>query len=117
MSAEVPSLRMAVRLTSRSKRARARENGSAGPKEFHGCARLGKRTKRLVKALRADDIAVIDHEDIDRVSSEDLVAAGVRCVLNVSPSSTGRYPNVGPLVLAESGVHLVDLVGQPLSTS
>ena len=105
---------MAVRLTSRSKRARARENGSAGPKEFHGCARLGKRTKRLVKSLRTDDIAVIDHEDIDRVSSEDLVAAGVRCVLNASPSSTGRYPNVGPLVLAESGVHLVDLVGQPL---
>jgi len=105
---------MAVRLTSRSKRARARENGAAGPKEFHGCARLGKRTKRLVKTLRADDIAVIDHEDIDRVSGEDLVASGVRCVLNASPSSTGRYPNVGPLVLAESGVHLVDLPGQPL---
>jgi uncharacterized membrane-anchored protein len=34
--------------------------------------------------------------------------------LNVSQSSTGRYPNVGPLVLAEAGVHLVDLPGQPL---
>ena len=106
---------MAVRLTSRSKRARAaRENGSAGPKQFEGCARLGKRTKRLVKTLRVGDIAVIDHEDIDRVSSEDLVASGVRCVLNVARSSTGRYPNVGPLVLAESGVHLVDLPGQRL---
>jgi uncharacterized membrane-anchored protein len=57
---------------------------------------------------------VIDHEDIDRVSGEDLAAAGVRCVLNVARSSTGRYPNVGPLVLAEAGVHLVDLPGQPL---
>jgi uncharacterized membrane-anchored protein len=64
--------------------------------------------------LRVGDIAVIDHEDIDRVSSEDLCATGVRCVLNVSQSSTGRYPNVGPLVLAEAGVHLVDLPGQPL---
>jgi uncharacterized membrane-anchored protein len=106
---------MAVsRLTGRSKRTRARENGSAGATEFEGCARLGKRTKRLVKVLRVGDIAVIDHEDIDRVSSEDLCATGVRCVLNVSQSSTGRYPNVGPLVLAEAGVHLVDLPSQPL---
>ena len=105
---------MAVRLTSRSKRARARENGSAGPMAFEGCARLGKRTKRLVNTLRADDIAVIDHEDIDRVSAEDLVASGVRCVLNAARSSTGRYPNVGPLVLAEGGVHLVDLPGLPV---
>src|SRR6185436_9172271 len=106
---------MAVsRLTGRSKRTRAHENGSAGATEFEGCARLGKRTKRLVKALRAGDIAVIDHEDIDRVSAEDLCATGVRCVLNASRSSTGHYPNVGPLILAEAGVHLVDLPGQPL---
>src|SRR6185503_16404095 len=106
---------MAVsRLTGRSKRTRARENGSAGATEFEGCVRLGKRTKRLVKTLRAGDIAVIDHADIDRVSGEDLCAAGVRCVLNVARSSTGGYPNVGPLVLAEGGVHLVDLPGQPL---
>jgi uncharacterized membrane-anchored protein len=106
---------MAVsRLTGRPRRARARENGSAGPTEFTGCVRLGKRTKRLVKSLGPEDIAVIDHEDIDRVSSEDLCASGVRCVLNVARSSTGSYPNVGPLVLAEAGVHLVDLPGAPL---
>jgi uncharacterized membrane-anchored protein len=106
---------MAVsRLTGRAKRTRARENGSAGRSEFTGCARLGKRTKRLVKTLRAGDIAVIDHEDIDRISGEDLCAAGVRCVLNAARSSSGRYPNVGPLVLAEGGVHLVDVPGQSL---
>jgi uncharacterized membrane-anchored protein len=106
---------MAVsRLTGRSKRTRVRENGPGPATEFEGCVRLGKRTKRLVKTLRVGDIAVIDHEDIDRVSGEDLCAAGVRCVLNAARSSTGRYPNVGPLVLAEAGVHLVDLPGQPL---
>ena len=106
---------MAVsRLTGRSKRARVRENASAGPRLFEGPARLGKRTKRLVKGLRPGDIAVIDHVDIDRVSGEDLAAAGVRCVLNAAPSSTGRYPNLGPLVLAEAGVHLVDLPESPL---
>lgn len=106
---------MAVsRLTGRAKRAHARGNGSAGRTEFTGPARLGKRTKRLVKGLRPGDVAVIDHEDIDRVSGEDLVESGVRCVLNAARSSTGRYPNIGPLILAESGVHLVDLPGQPL---
>jgi uncharacterized membrane-anchored protein len=106
---------MAVsRLTGRPKRTRAREGGSTGPMEFEGPVRLGKRTKHLVKTLRAGDIAVIDHEDIDRVSSEDLCASGVRCVLNAAHSSTGRYPNVGPLVLAEAGVHLVDLPHAPL---
>jgi uncharacterized membrane-anchored protein len=106
---------MAVsRLTGRSKRAHTRENGSGPVDQYEGSARLGKRTKRLVGSLRPGDIAVIDHEDIDRVSAEDLVASGVRCVLNAAPSSSGGYPNVGPLVLAERGVHLVDLPGTPL---
>ena len=106
---------MAVsRLTRRSPRARAHENGSAGARSFTGPARLGRRTKRLVKTLKPGDVAVIDHTDIDRVSGEDLAASGVRCVLNAARSSTGRYPNVGPLVLVEAGVHLVDLPDAPL---
>ncbi|HWH43924.1 MAG TPA: putative cytokinetic ring protein SteA [Thermoleophilaceae bacterium] len=79
-----------------------------------GAARLGKRTKRLVKRLGPGDIAVIDHADIDRVSGEDLVATGVRCVVNVASSSSGRYPNQGPLVLVQGGVHLVDVPGSAL---
>src|SRR5437868_8579916 len=74
-----------------------------------GRARLGKRTKLLVKRLGTGDIAVIDHEDIDRVAADDLVASGVRCVLNASCSSSGRYPNPGPMILTDAGVHLVDL--------
>src|SRR5919205_1283418 len=82
--------------------------------DFEGPARLGKRTKRLVKRLEAGDIAVIDHEGIDRVSADDLVATGVRCVVNVAPSCSPSYPNSGPLILAEAGVHLVDVPGAPL---
>jgi uncharacterized membrane-anchored protein len=74
-----------------------------------GRVRLGLRTKLLVKRLKPGDIAVIDHEDIDRVAADDLVACGVRCVLNASCSSSGRYPNPGPMILADSGVHLVDI--------
>ena len=42
-----------------------------------GPVRLGRKTKLLVKRLRPGDIAVIDHRDLDRVSAEDLIAAGV----------------------------------------
>ncbi|MFL5827393.1 MAG: putative cytokinetic ring protein SteA [Thermoleophilaceae bacterium] len=103
--------RRAPRSGPRSAAANGRE---AAVPSFTGTARLGKRTKRLVKRLTPDDIAVIDHEDIDRVSAEDLAATGVRCVVNVAASSSGRYPNAGPLILTEAGVHLVDMPGAPL---
>jgi uncharacterized membrane-anchored protein len=74
-----------------------------------GPVRLGRRTKLLVKRLGAGDVAVIDHKDLDRVSAEDLVAAGVAAVLNCRHSSSGTYPNMGPLLLVQAGVHLVDL--------
>ena len=86
----------------------------AGPLEFAGRARLGRRTKRLVTRLSAGDVAVVDHRDLDRISAEDLVASGVRCVLNAQESSSGSYPNQGPLVLARAGVHLVDFPGAQL---
>ncbi|HWC25158.1 MAG TPA: putative cytokinetic ring protein SteA [Solirubrobacteraceae bacterium] len=78
-------------------------------REVSGPARLGRRTKLLVKALEPGAIAVLDHRDLDRVSAEDLIAAGVVAVLNCSRSSTGAYPNMGPLLLVQAGIHLVDL--------
>jgi uncharacterized membrane-anchored protein len=84
------------------------------PREHSGRARPGPRTKHLVKRLGPGDIAVIQHEDIDRVAAEDLVASGVRCVLNDCRSSSARYPNAGPLVLVDGGVHLVDCPGAGL---
>jgi uncharacterized membrane-anchored protein len=74
-----------------------------------GPVRLGRRTKLLVKQLGRGDVAVIDHRDIDRVSAEELVAAGAAAVLNCGASSSGTYPNMGPQILVEAGVHLVDL--------
>jgi uncharacterized membrane-anchored protein len=85
-----------------------------GERVVQGRARLDRRTKRLVKRLGPDDIAVIDHEDVDRVSADDLVASGVRCVVNVARSSSARYPNQGPLILVEAGIHLVDAPAAPL---
>jgi len=82
--------------------------------EFTGTARLDRRTKHLVRRLTPDDIAVIDHRDIDRVSAEELIESGVRVVVNVSPSQTGRFPNPGPLLLVRGGVRLIDAPGAEL---
>jgi uncharacterized membrane-anchored protein len=70
---------------------------------------LGRRTKLLVRHLVRGEVAVIDHLDIDRVSAEELIAAGATAVLNCRSSSSGSYPNLGPQLLVEAGIHLVDL--------
>jgi uncharacterized membrane-anchored protein len=84
------------------------------PREVSGPVRPGRKTKLLVKRLHPGDIALIDHKNLDRVSAEDLIAAGVVAVLNCRPSSTGSYPNMGPLLLVQAGVHLVDMPGDAL---
>jgi len=79
-----------------------------------GVVRLDKRTKNLTKRLKPGDIAVIDHVDIDRVSAEALVACDVGAVINVSESISGRYPNLGPEIIAAAGIPLVDHTGEEL---
>jgi uncharacterized membrane-anchored protein len=77
-------------------------------------SRVDRRTKDLIKRLQPGDIAVIDHADIDRVAAEGLIRARVAAVVNVSASFTGRYPNVGPLLIAAAGIPLIDEVGPDL---
>jgi uncharacterized membrane-anchored protein len=82
--------------------------------EHTGPARLDRRTKHLVRRLSPDDIAIIDHADLDRVSAEELLDAGIRVVFNVAESQTGRFPNPGPLLLVRGGVRLIDAPGSDL---
>jgi uncharacterized membrane-anchored protein len=76
-----------------------------------GVARVDRKTKVLVRRLVPGDIAVIDHPDLDRVSADELIACRVAAVVNASKSVTGRYPNLGPGLLLEAGIPLVDDVG------
>jgi uncharacterized membrane-anchored protein len=87
----------------------AQSDQGAPTPTISGPVRLGRRTKLLVRRLARGDVAVIDHLDIDRVSAEELIAAGAAAVLNCRPSSSGAYPNLGPQLLVEAGVPLVDL--------
>jgi len=94
-----------------------RRSQLADPPGLTGVARLDRRTKSLAKRLRPGDIAVIDHVDIDRGAAMALVEARVGGVVNLAPSISGRYPNLGPQELLDAGVVLVDNVGQDAFTA
>ena len=88
----------------------ARTGGATGA-EITGVARVDRRTKDLAKRIKPGEIAVIDHRDLDTVATESLIEAGVAAVVNADASISGRYPNVGPLLLPAAGVPMVDQVG------
>src|SRR6185369_2022050 len=87
--------------------------GKAGePPGIVAVARVDQRTKNITKRLSPGDIAIIDHSDLDRVSAEELIRRKVAAVVNASVSITGRYPNLGPKLLLDAGIPVVDGVGQ-----
>lgn len=92
----------------RSREAEDAVPGPPSPPAVTGRARLGRKTKELVKEIGPGDFAVIRHRNIDRIAAEDLIASGVRVVLNDEPSSDHKYPNRGPLMLVEAGLRLLD---------
>lgn len=78
---------------------------------LEGTVRLGKRTKVLTGGIQPGEIVVIDHADLDRVAAEGLVEKQVKAVINASQFCTGRYPNLGALVLCGAGITLIEGVG------
>ena len=90
---------------------RRRPEGLPG---ISGVARLDRRTTRLAGRINPGDIAIIDHVDLDRVSAEALVAAKPAMVINAQPSISGRFPNLGPAVLVDRGIPLLDNVGSEI---
>jgi uncharacterized membrane-anchored protein len=90
-------------------RQRSRDPETPG---VRGLVRVDARTKNLTKRLKPGEIAVIDHQDIDKVSAEALLACRPAAVVNAAPSISGRYPNLGPEILVDAGIPLIDNVGK-----
>jgi len=93
---------------------RTRDDAIASGAEIVGPARVDRRTKDLIKRLEGGEIAIIDHEDLDRVAADGLVEKKVAAVVNAAPSISGRYPNLGPLRVVSAGIPLIDEVGADL---
>ncbi|MEZ5092535.1 putative cytokinetic ring protein SteA [Nocardioides sp.] len=77
-----------------------------------GVVRADRRTSPLLARVRPGDLALIDHADLDRATAVALVDAGVAAVLNASPMLSGRFPSLGPQVLIEAGIPVVDGLGR-----
>ncbi|HZA41450.1 MAG TPA: putative cytokinetic ring protein SteA, partial [Actinomycetota bacterium] len=90
---------------------RKRPSEPPEPGVIRGTARVDHRTKNLLVRLLPGDVAAIDHEDIDRIAAEGLIQRGPAAVVNARRSSTGRYPNLGPLLLVSAGIPVIDDVG------
>lgn len=88
-----------------------RRRDDAQPVGTVGTVRIDPRTKDLTKRLRPGDVAIINHRDIDQVSAEALVACRPCAVVNAAQSISGRYPNLGPQILVDAGIPLLDDVG------
>jgi uncharacterized membrane-anchored protein len=76
-----------------------------------GVARVDRRADALLPRLRRGDIAVLDQVDLDRATADALVAAEVAGVVNASPCISGRYPTLGPEILLNAGLPVLDAVG------
>ena len=76
-----------------------------------GIARVDSNTAKLLKRVGPGDIVVLDELDLDRLTADALVEAGVLAVVNASPSISGRYPNLGPEVIVANGITLIDSAG------
>ncbi|MFN2539615.1 MAG: putative cytokinetic ring protein SteA [Mycobacteriales bacterium] len=76
-----------------------------------GVARVGRVSARVARRVGPGDVAVLDQVDLDAATAEELVNRGVLAVVNASPSTSGRYPNLGPAILVGAGVLLLDAVG------
>ncbi|MEJ7635549.1 putative cytokinetic ring protein SteA [Aeromicrobium sp.] len=83
---------------------------SGDVKGIVGTVRFARRDSD-VASLREGDIAVVDHPELDARQAQHLIDRRVRGVLNATPSSSGRVPNVGPQMLSRAGILLVDIAG------
>lgn len=77
---------------------------------IEGFVKTGTRTKDLVKYLSVNDIAIINHDDIDELAAEALISTGVKAVVNTGKSMTGRYVSRGTALLVNSCILLYDTV-------
>lgn len=76
-----------------------------------GPARVDHRLAAVLRRASAGDVVVVDLVDLDRSQAEALLKRGVVAVVDASALISGRYPNLGPQLLAQAGVVLLDEVG------
>ena len=80
--------------------------------EIHSTARKDTKTKNLAKRLNPGEIGVINHPDLDQIAAESLIKTKIKFLINAGPCVSGKYPNLGPELLLNAGIPILDQVGQ-----
>jgi uncharacterized membrane-anchored protein len=77
---------------------------------IEGFVKIGTRTKELIKYLSSDDIAIIQHDDIDELAAEALINTKLKAIINTGKSMTGSYYSRGSAMLVGNNVQLYDTI-------
>lgn len=75
---------------------------------------MDRRTKNLVQRLKKNDIAIIDHDDIDEVAANSIIDIRPQAIINVQPSITGRYHAKGAFKILKAGIPIFDAVSDEI---
>ena len=85
-----------------------RQTGQAAPGPATATVRSNRRTSVVLSRLEPGDIAVIHQIDLDAATARELLRRRPLAVVNTAPFISGRVANLGPGLLLERGVQLVE---------
>ena len=71
-------------------------------------ARVDRRTTNLLARLHPGDVAVVHQPDLDATTARALIERQVVAVVNTASFVTGSYPTLGPQLLSDAGVILIE---------
>lgn len=74
-----------------------------------GKAFRGNITKKLLLSVPSRSIIIINHEDIDTVSAEEMIRHNIKAVINLKHSISGKVPNSGVSLLIRNRIPVFDL--------
>jgi uncharacterized membrane-anchored protein len=84
-------------------------NRQAADGFLKGITQVDIQTKQLLRRMVPGMIAVIYHHDLDELAAEGLIQADVKLVINAGQTMSGNVPVLGPLLLLEQGIPIVEI--------
>lgn len=78
-------------------------------RKIKGFAFQDEKTKRLVERLRKNNIAVIEHQDIDVAAAQMLISCEVKAVINLKTSMSGLFIHNGVETLLKAKIPVFDI--------
>jgi uncharacterized membrane-anchored protein len=85
-----------------------RRNDQAAPPAGSGTVRMHRNFRSLLERVQEGDIVVIDRRDLDAAAARALLDRKPFAVLNATEFISGRFANLGPAILADAGVTLLE---------